>query len=69
MINRSAYSIYSFWSMCLSRNTTETLPLHALRGQADHSFAAWVKEVQAGELTCFDAFIQLLEDNKRGILV
>lgn len=36
--------------------------------QADQRFAAWVETVQAGELTCFDAFIQLLDDNKRGIL-
>lgn len=36
--------------------------------QADQHFAARVKKVQASELTCFDAFIQLLADNKRGIL-
>lgn len=36
--------------------------------EADQRFKQWVRQVQATELTCFDAFIQLLDKNRAGIL-
>jgi len=35
---------------------------------ADQCFKAWVEKVQQSELTCFDAFITLLDNNRQGIL-
>ena len=35
---------------------------------ADQRFQTWVEQVQRSELTCFDAFIGLLSNHRRGIL-
>lgn len=36
--------------------------------QADKRFETWVQKVQRSKLTCFDAFVQLLNKNRPGIL-
>ena len=36
--------------------------------EADQRFKDWVEKVQRSELTCFGAFIQLLDNNRQGIL-